>query len=209
MAILSHMENKTQHPVEDLSLHVSSNKASAVWQEKPLVLIGLMGAGKSTVGRKLAKSLDWPFSDSDQEIELAAGCSISDMFTIHGEAVFRDLEQRVIARLLSQELMVLATGGGAWMQPSVRQVIQEKAVSIWLKADIDVLLERVSRRSHRPLLEHGDKRSILLQLMAERYPQYEKADIIVDSDASSQEVVVKRIQDALKQFRMKTPASGL
>lgn len=202
------MHSKTQHSRFDDTVSPQKRKQSMVWQEKPLVLIGLMGAGKSTVGRKLAKELHWPFSDSDQEIELAAGCSISDMFTIHGEAVFRDLEQRVISRLVSQELMVVATGGGAWMQPKVREVIQEKAISVWLKADIEVLLERVSRRSHRPLLEQGDKRSILTKLMTERYPHYAEADIVVDSDASSQDVVVKRITDALALYRVKYSTNG-
>ncbi len=168
-------------------------------QMKPIVLIGLMGAGKSTVGRKLAKAMELPFIDSDQAIEEAAGCSISDIFAIHGESMFRDLEQRVITRLVTGEPMVLATGGGAWMQEALRAVMHEHACTVWLKAELDVLLDRVSKRNHRPLLETGDKREILSKLMADRYPVYASADITIDSNHGSQETVVKRIMSALKQ----------
>ncbi len=193
------MDVKTQ----DVNEASSPRKAASVSQAKPVVLIGLMGAGKSTVGRKLAKTMGLPFIDSDQAIEEAAGCSISDIFAIHGEQMFRDLEQRVIARLLGGELLVLATGGGAWMQPKVREVIEAHATTVWLKADIDVLLERVSKRNHRPILEKGDKRTILEGLMDERYPVYATADITIDSNRGSQEAVVKRIVSALKQHQRK------
>ncbi len=193
------MELKTQ-PTKQES---RTERKSTVAQARPIVLIGLMGAGKSTVGRKLAKVIGLPFVDSDQAIEEAAGCSISDIFAIHGESAFRDLEKRVIARLLTGELLVLATGGGAWMQKDVRDIIAGNAVTVWLKADIDVLLERVSKRNHRPILENGDKRAILTALMDERYPVYAQADVTIDSNRGSQEAVVKRIQQALKQHQRK------
>jgi shikimate kinase len=171
---------------------------NANWRARPLVLVGLMGAGKSTIGRRLAKQIGWRFVDSDEEIEAAAGCSIADIFSIHGEPIFRDLEKRVIARLLSEEPMVLATGGGAWMQEGVRGIIQSKATSVWLRAELDVLTDRVSKRTHRPLLETGDKREILDNLMSERYPIYALADVIVDSSAGPHEQVVERVIDALE-----------
>lgn len=189
------METKTQPQPQTRTQHV-------VWKEKPIVLIGLMGAGKSTVGRKLARAMEWEFEDSDAAIEEAAGCSISDMFQIHGEPMFRDLEHRVITRLVSEKPIVLATGGGAWMQAKVREVIQAKAVTVWLNAELEVLLERVSRKSHRPILEQGNKREILKRLMEERYPIYRLADITVDSNEGSQEAVVKRIIAALDAYKL-------
>ncbi len=162
------------------------------------VLIGLMGAGKSTIGRRLAKSIGWRFVDSDEEIEAAAGCSIADIFAIHGEPIFRDLEKRVITRLLSEEPIVLATGGGAWMQADVRKTIRERATAVWLRAELDVLTDRVSKRDHRPLLETGDKRTILKRLMDERYPIYEEADLIIDSSHGPHERVVERVVAALE-----------
>ncbi|MEJ0009786.1 MAG: shikimate kinase [Alphaproteobacteria bacterium] len=162
------------------------------------MLVGLMGVGKSTVGRRLAKKLGWSFVDSDVEIEAAAGCSVSDIFAIHGEPIFRDLELRVIKRLLSAgEPFVLATGGGAWMQPNVREIIRASATSVWLRAELPVLLERVTRRDTRPLLEKGDKEAILARLMAERYPVYGEAEIIVDSSEGPHERVVERVIAAL------------
>ncbi len=189
------METKTQSQPRPRAQH-------AVWKDKPIVLIGLMGAGKSTVGRKLAKAIGWEFEDSDAAIEESAGCSISDMFQIHGEPMFRDLERRVITRLLSDKPIVLATGGGAWMQAPLREIIREKAITVWLHAELDVLLDRVSRKSHRPILEQGDKRSILQGLMEERYPIYAEADITVDSNAGPQDAVVKRVIAALKEYKL-------
>lgn len=179
-------------------LHTKKNaRLAAPWRSRSLVLIGLMGAGKSSVGHRLAKEIGWKFVDSDDEIVEAAGCSISDMFAMYGEPIFRDLEQRVIARLLHGEPLVLATGGGAWMQPQVRALIKRDATSVWLKADLEVLLERVSRRGHRPLLETGDKHAILSKLMEERYPVYSQADIVVDSGKGPHDNVVKAVINAL------------
>ena len=165
-----------------------------------IVLVGLMGAGKSTIGRRLANAVGLPFRDSDVEIVEAAGCSIADIFEIHGEEIFRDLERRVIGRLISEPPCVLATGGGAFMHETLRNAIREKSISIWLKADLDVLIERVTRRNTRPLLEKGDKRAILSRLMEERYPIYANAHLTIDSDNSSHEAVVTRIVEALTGY---------
>lgn len=186
------MQSDSSSSTPSLLLH-------GAWRKKPLVLIGLMGAGKSTIGRRLAKEIGWKFVDSDEEIEAAAGCRIADIFSIHGEPLFRDLEKRVITRLLSEEPMVLATGGGAWMQEPVRQIIRQKATSVWLRAEIDVLTDRVSRRDHRPLLQTGDKREILSRLMQERYPVYAEADMVIDSGVGPHEQVVTRIIEALEK----------
>ena len=128
-------------PEADTIKPVANDAKASVFEslDRPLVLIGLMGAGKSTVGRRLAKQVERQFIDSDEEIEQAAACSISDIFAIHGEEIFRDLEQRVIFRLLDQNDLILATGGGAWMQPHIRERIKEKALSVWLRADINLL----------------------------------------------------------------------
>lgn len=166
---------------------------------KPIVLVGLMGAGKSTVGVRLAKSLKLSFCDSDSEIEEAAGCSISDLFAIYDEDIFRDLEKRVIKRLLSNSNQVLATGGGAYIQEPIREMIHQKAFTIWLRADLEVLLERVNRRDTRPLLAKGNKKKILSRLIKERYPLYEQADMIVDSGTGPHENVVKTIVKRLKK----------
>ncbi len=167
--------------------------------KKTIVLVGLMGAGKTTVGRRLARELGVEFRDSDDEIVAAAGCGIRDLFEIHGEAIFRDLEQRVITRLMAEESpYVLATGGGAWMNPAVRREVGAHAVSIWLKAELDVLVERVSRKNTRPLLNQGDKRVILQKLMDERYPVYADADLTVESDDGAHEKVVREVIEKLK-----------
>jgi shikimate kinase len=152
--------------------------------DKTVVLIGLMGAGKSTVGRRLAARLGRPFKDADGEIEKAAGCSIEDIFSGRGEAAFRDGERRVIARLLEEPPHVLATGGGAFMDSYTRARIRAKGISIWLRAELDVLLARVARRDNRPLLKAGDPREILGRLIDERYPVYAEADVTVMSGAA-------------------------
>lgn len=170
----------------------------AQWRSRPVVLVGLMGVGKSTIGRRLAKQIGWNFVDSDEEIEAAAGCSVADIFSMHGEPIFRDLEKRVIARLVAGDPLVIATGGGAWMQEHVREAIKARATSVWLRADLDVLVERVSKRHHRPLLEKGDKRAIMEKLMGERYPVYASADLVVDSNAGPHEQVVARVIAALE-----------
>src|SRR5213078_542316 len=144
---------------------------------RTIVLVGLMGAGKTNIGRRLAARLNLPFYDSDCEIEAAAGETVEEIFRNRGEAVFRDGERRVIARLLSQPLHVLATGGGAFMDPVTREMIVRRGVSVWLRADLDVLAARVARRNNRPLLQARDPRSVLAELIERRYPVYAEADI--------------------------------
>jgi len=161
------------------------------------VLVGLMGAGKSKIGRRLAARLNVAFFDSDDEIEAAAGETIEEIFANRGERVFRDGERRVIARLLARPVHVLATGGGAFMDEATRRVIGRSGVSLWLRADLDVLVSRVSRRNNRPLLKSGDTRAILGELIAQRYPVYAEANVIVDSGEGSPESTVTRAIAAL------------
>ena len=165
--------------------------------ECSIVLVGLMGAGKSAIGRRLASRLGMPFVDADTEIERAAGCSISDIFELHGEAAFRDGERRVIARLLARPAHVLATGGGAFMDAGTRAAIRESGISVWLRADLDLLVSRVSRRSNRPLLAGGDPRTILQRLMDERHPTYAEADVVVDSMDGPHEQTVEAVLSAV------------
>lgn len=166
----------------------------------PLVLVGLMGAGKTTVGRRLAKRLGRRFVDADEEIEQAAGMSVADYFEQYGEPAFREGERRVIARLLDEaEPIVLATGGGAYMDEETRATIQEKAVSVWLKADLDLLVARTSKRNTRPLLRQGNPREILQGLMDRRYPVYAQSDVTVETGNVPHEAVVDLIVTALKE----------
>ena len=164
---------------------------------RTIVLVGLMGAGKSKIGRRLAARLNLPFFDSDHEIEMAAGESIEEIFANRGERVFRDGERRVIARLLSQPVHVLATGGGAFMDETTRRGIERRGVSLWLRAELDVLVSRVSRRSNRPLLKAGDARTVLHALIEQRYPVYAEADVTIESGEGSPELTVTRAIAAL------------
>ena len=173
---------------------------------RTIVLIGLMGAGKSCIGRRLATLLDLDFTDADAEIERAAGCTIEEIFERHGEAEFRDGERRVIKRLLGQAVQVLATGGGSFMDPGTREAIRDRAISVWLRADLDLLLKRTGRRNNRPLLKRGDPRTILERLMAERYPVYAEADIVVDSADGPPEVTVERVRAAVEGYLADRPA---
>jgi shikimate kinase len=146
-----------------------------------IVLVGLMGAGKTTVGRRLAEKLGLAFIDADHEIELAAGRTIPEIFAQHGEAYFRDGERKVIARLLENGAQVLATGGGAYMNADTRATIRRHGIAIWLRADFDLLMRRVRRRSNRPLLHNADPEAVMRKLIEERYPVYAEADLTVDS----------------------------
>lgn len=168
--------------------------------DRSIVLVGLMGSGKSAIGRRLAARIGMNFVDADAEIEAAAGLSISDIFEVHGEQAFRDGERRVIARLLSEPAHVLATGGGAFMDEETRQKIKERAFSVWLRADFDVLLRRVSRRDNRPLLKVENKEEVLRRLIEERYPIYQEADIIVQSQDGPHEETVIDVIGALKRL---------
>ena len=164
---------------------------------RSIVLIGLMGAGKTAVGRRLANRLDLPFIDADTEIEVAAGASISEIFAEHGEAYFRQGERKVIARLLENGPQVLATGGGAYVNPDTRANIKAHGLSVWLKADIKVLMKRVGRRDNRPLLVAGDPEKVMKKLMEERYPIYAQADVTVESRDVPHDVIVGAVIDAL------------
>ncbi|WP_210493398.1 shikimate kinase [Microvirga antarctica] len=167
---------------------------------RSLVLVGLMGAGKSTVGRRLAQKLGLPFRDADHEIESAAGMTIPDIFSIHGEGHFRDGERRVIARLLQEGPMVLATGGGAYMNEETRLAIAQHGISVWLRADLDVLMRRVRKRATRPLLQTADPEGTMRHLMAVRHPVYALSDLAVDSHEAPHDRVVGDIIEALERF---------
>jgi len=168
---------------------------------RTIVLVGLMGAGKTKIGRRLAARLNLPFFDSDSEIEAAAGETIEEIFRHRGEAVFRDGERRVIARLLAQPVHVLATGGGAFMDPATRALIARRGVSVWLRADLDVLLARVARRNNRPLLQRQDPRAVLADLIERRHPIYAEADVVIDSGEGPVELTTTRVIDALAASR--------
>ena len=159
----------------------------------------MMGAGKSSIGRRVAARLSLPFIDADAEIEAAAGCSIEEIFERHGEAEFRDGERRVVARLLAGPVHVLATGGGAFMNAQTREVIAENSISIWLRADIDVLLRRISRRNDRPMLQSTDQRARLIELSEQRDPVYALADSVVESTDGPLEQTAERVIEALSQ----------
>ena len=172
---------------------------------RSIVFVGSMGAGKSAIGRRLAARLGMPFVDADAEIERAAGCSIEDIFAIHGEPAFRDGERKVIARLLAGPPHVLATGGGAFMDPETRAAIRAAGVSIWLRAELDLLVARVSRRNGRPLLAEGEPREVLRRLMDERDPTYAEADIVVDSVDGPHERTLQAVLRALDAHRGAAP----
>ncbi len=174
--------------------------------ERTIVMVGLMGAGKTSIGRRLAQRLGLAFVDADHEIEQAAGCTIEEIFERYGETAFRDGERRIIQRLLERQPHVLATGGGAFMDPETRARIKEFGISVWLKADLDVLVRRVSRRNNRPLLKHGDPREVLAKLIAQRYPVYAEADICIDSVDAPAETTVDRVIEAVDQHQGRSGA---
>ncbi len=160
-------------------------------------MVGLMGCGKSAVGRRLAARLGLPFVDADEEIEKAAGKTIEDIFAEHGEPYFREGERKVLARLLRSGQQVLATGGGAFMNAETRQAIAETGVSVWLRADLPLLVRRVGKRNNRPLLKNGDPEVVLQNLMDARYPIYATADLTVESRDVPHEVIVGEIVERL------------
>lgn len=164
---------------------------------RTITLVGLMGVGKSSVGRRLANALDLPFKDADVEIEAAAGRSIPDIFAEMGEPAFREGERRVITRLLENPPHVLATGGGAFMNDETRALIKERSISVWLKADLDVLVRRVSRKDSRPLLSGKDPLAVLTELAEKRYPVYAQADVTVETGDTAHHVAVDQVIRAL------------
>ena len=169
-------------------------------RRRTIALVGLMGVGKSSVGRRLANALDLPFRDADTEVETAAGRSVSDIFGELGEAAFREGERRVIARLLEETPLVLATGGGAFNDPKTRALIKSKAISIWLKTDLEVLARRVARKDTRPLLIGKDPMEVLRAQAEARYPAYAEADITVETGDAAHHVTVDQLLRALSAF---------
>ena len=173
---------------------------------RTIALVGLMGSGKSSIGRRLASVLDLPFKDADVEIEAAAGRSIPDIFAEMGEPAFREGERRVITRLLEDPPHVLATGGGAFITPETRALIKERSISVWLKADLDVLVRRVSRKDNRPLLSGKDPLETLTELAEKRYPIYAEADITVETGDTAHHVTVDQVMRALtRHLEEQTP----
>lgn len=177
----------------------NDNSGPIVANGKSIALVGLMGAGKSSVGKRLADSLSLPFYDSDDEIEQAAGLSVSDIFSIHGEEEFRRGEQKVIERLLNGPQIVLATGGGAFMNAETRATMKNASVTIWLRADLETLWRRVSRRDGRPLLKTANPKDKLRELLEARQSTYALADIVVDSREGPHQTAVNAIIAALKE----------
>ncbi len=165
--------------------------------DKIIVLVGLMGCGKSSIGKRLAKALNLQFIDLDNRIEDITGMSITEIFAAHGEAYFRQLELIEIKKILAGKNIVLATGGGAFINEEIRRLIKEISLSIWIKADLNTLLTRVSGRKTRPILENGNKAEILKDLMDKRYPIYAQADVTVNTGNGTHEVVLRKIIEAI------------
>ncbi|MGE3477184.1 MAG: shikimate kinase [Rhodospirillaceae bacterium] len=192
---------QTQNPSEKSGAPESEGtRAGARALDRTIVLVGLMGAGKSCIGRRLAGRLGVPFIDADAEIEQAAGCSIGEIFQKYGEPYFRDGERRVMTRLLHGTPSILAAGGGAFMDPDTRALIRERAVSVWLKADLDTLSQRTRGRTHRPLLNGSDPREVLARLIDARYPVYAQSDIAVETGHDNPTVTCVRVLAALEDF---------
>jgi shikimate kinase len=176
---------------------LQSAETTTRWAGQPIVLVGLMGVGKSTVGRRLAARLGLPFVDADAEIEIAAGMAIADIFALFGEDYFRDGERRVIARLMDGKPKVIATGGGAFVNDDTRALILRDALAVWLKADLEVLVDRVTRRDTRPLLRQRDPAEVLAELAAKRDPLYALAPVHVASNRAPHEATVRAILKAI------------
>jgi shikimate kinase len=201
-----HFNDRWAVPASDRTMG-SSSPASALRSsgaapvQPSVALIGMMGAGKTSIGQRLARVLELPFRDADREIEKAAGTSIANIFAEVGEAAFRRSERQVIQRLLDGEPQVLALGGGAYMDPATRALIRERAVSVWLRASLDELVRRTARRNDRPLLHGFDPKERLSSLLDQRGPVYAQADLVVDSDEGSIRSVVDRIVSRLADHR--------
>ncbi len=186
------------------------NEKNEIVLDKPIVMVGLMGAGKTSVGRALARRLGVPFVDSDKEIEAIAGCSVVDIFALYGEQEFRRVEQRVIARLLDTPPMakVISTGEGAFITPAVREMFAGRALTIWLKAGLELLVKRTNSRNTRPQLLHADSRKILAQLIDERYDTYALADIMVETKDESLRKTLGKVLRAIQNEKNKRENNG-
>lgn len=192
-------EKQTVNPDPEPALGLEAPPARA-YAQRSIVLVGMMGAGKTTIGRRLAASMRLPFCDTDAEIEAAAGCTIVDFFERYGEPAFRAGERRVITRLLEGPRQVLATGGGAFIDSETRARIEATGLSVWLRADVEVLLKRVMKRQTRPLLKKGDPRETMLRLIDQRYPVYAEADIVLDTIDGPHDAMVVAIEKAIVAF---------
>jgi shikimate kinase len=181
LAVLKARTTRGMEPMARRSLSREIEDIREKLGNHPIVLVGLMGAGKSSIGRRLAEKLEFPFVDADHEIEVAADKTIPEIFADHGEAYFREGERRVISRLIENGAQVLSTGGGAFINEETRQSIHAHGISVWLKADLPLLMKRVMKRSDRPLLQAEDPEAVMQKLMDQRYPIYAKADITVES----------------------------
>jgi shikimate kinase len=176
--------------------------------DRTVVLVGMMGAGKSCIGRRLASRTGMAFIDADTEIEKAAGCTVAEIFARYGAAAFRDGERRVMARLLQEKPAILAAGGGAFIDPDTRALIRTQAISVWLRADLDTLVARTKGRSHRPLLNSGDPRATLADLMDVRYPIYAEADITIDTGVDNPNLTCTRVLAAIEDFTARHGAAS-
>ena len=176
---------------------------------RSIVFVGLMGAGKTAIGRRVAGELDIPFLDSDHEIEAASRMTVPELFEAYGEVEFRSLEQRVIARILEGGPQVLSTGGGAYMNPLTRAAIAARGISVWLKAEIDILMERVAKKQNRPLIKTADPRATMERLMAERHPVYATADVTVPTRDERKEVIAAEVIEALMRHLTATQPAAL
>ena len=178
--------------------------------ERPIVMVELMGAGKTSIGRALARRHKIPFVDSDKEIEAAAGCSVVDIFALYGEAEFRRVEHRVMERLLDTPpaCKVISTGEGAFITPAVREMLLKRAITVWLRADLELLVKRTNFRDTRPQLLHTDSRKILAQLIKERYDIYAMADITVETRDESLRKTLNKVVDAIKTYTKERKTNG-
>ncbi len=175
---------------------------------KTIVLIGMMGVGKTSIGRRLSKRLGLTFTDSDNEVEVAAQCSVAEIFDIYGEAAFRDVEQRVVRRLLTGSPHVLATGGSAFANESTRKIIKDYGVSVWLMADVETLLPRIERRDHRPQFSEGDPKETLGKLIETYTPSYSLADLHIDCNGTTPDAIVDKIVLELNRYMSRQQADN-
>ena len=182
---------------------LQNSNSKKITEGRFIVLVGLMGAGKTTLGRRIAPELGLPFIDSDSEVEKAAGCTIGEIFKNSGEKIFRDVERRVMLRLLSQSPAVIGSGGGSFMDVNTRNLIRKKGTSIWLRADLELLYRRARRRTHRPLLNNDDPRKTLMRLMKERYADYQKADLIFDVTEEPPDKMAIKLVETLINYGIK------
>ena len=182
---------------------LQNSNSKKITEGRFIVLVGLMGAGKTTLGRRIAPELGLPFIDSDSEVEKVAGCTIGEIFKNSGEKIFRDVERRVMLRLLSQSPAVIGSGGGSFMDVNTRNLIRKKGTSIWLRADLELLYRRARRRTHRPLLNNDDPRKTLMRLMEERYAVYQKADLIFDVTEEPPDKMAIKLVETLINYGIK------